>query len=152
VTVTVWWSAPGLIYHSFLNLGEMITVQIYWHQIDEIHLKLWKYHPALVNRKGPILLHDKTRPLVAQLILQKVYQFGYEIFSHPPYSPDLSPTDYYVFKNLDNFLTNKHFRNQVDSKNAFNDFITSRTPEFYVTGINKLVSRWSMCIESNGFY
>ena len=67
-------------------------------------------------------------------------------------SPDLSPTDYHFFKHLDNFLREKCFKNQDDAKNAFNDFIASRTPEFYETGINKLVSSWQKCIPSNGSY
>lgn len=152
VMVTVWWSASGLIHHSFLNPGETITAEIYCQQIDEMHLKLQQHHPALVNRKGPILLHDNARPHVAHLTLQKLNNLGYEILPHPAYSPDLSPTDYHFFKHLENFLRDKCFINQDDAKNAFNDFIASRTPEFYDTGIKKLVSRWSKCIQSLGSY
>ena len=35
---------------------------------------------------------------------------------------------------------------------AFNDFIASRTPDFYANGINKLVSHWQKCDDSNGSY
>lgn len=152
VMVTVWWSAAGLIHHSFLNPGETITAEKYCQQIDKMHQKLRQQRPALVNRKGPILLQDNARPHVAQLTLQKLNELGYETLPHPPYSPDLSPTDYHFFKHLDNFLQEKCFKNQDDAKNAFNDFIASRTPEFYETGINKLVSRWQKCIDSMGSY
>ncbi|CAE1234687.1 SETMAR [Acanthosepion pharaonis] len=40
VMVTVWWSAAGLIHHSFLNPGETITAEKYCRQIDEMHQKL----------------------------------------------------------------------------------------------------------------
>jgi len=83
---------------------------------------------------------------------KKLNQFGYKILSYPPYSLDLSPTDYHYFKNLDNFLRDKYFRNQDDAKNAFIDLITSITPEFCVTVINKLISRWSKCVKSNGLH
>lgn len=152
VMVTVWWTAAGLIHHSFLNPGETITAEKYCNQIDEMHQKLRQQRPALVNRKGPILLHDNARPHVAQPTLQKLNELGYETLPHPPYSPDLSPTDYHFFKHLDNFLQEKCFKNQDDAKNAFNDFIASRTPEFYATGINKLISRWQKCVDSNGCY
>jgi histone-lysine N-methyltransferase SETMAR len=144
IMMTVWWSAAGVIHHSFLNPGETITAEKYCHQIDEMHQKLRQQHPALVNRKRPILLHDNARPHVARPTLQKLNELGYETLPHPPYSPDLSPTDYYFFstKHLDHFLTKKCFKNQNDVKNAFNDFIASRTPDFYSSGINKLVSRW----------
>lgn len=152
IMVTVWWSAAGLIHHSFLNPGETITAEKYCQQIDIMHQKLRQQRPVLVNRKGPILLHDNARPHVAQQTLQKLNELGYESLPHPPYSPDLSPTDYHFFKHLDNFLQEKCFKKQDDAKNAFNDFIASRTPEFYETGINKLVSCWQKCIASNGSY
>lgn len=152
VMVTVWWSAAGLIHHSFLNPGETITAEKYCQQIDEMHQKFRRMCPRLVNMKGPILLHDNARPHVAQPTLQKLNALGYETLPHPPYSPDLSPTDYHFFKHLDNFLREKCFKNQDDAKNAFNDFVASRTPDFYSTGINKLVSRWQKCVDSNGFY
>lgn len=152
VMVTVWWSTAGLIHHSFLNPGDTITAEKYCHQIDEMYQKLRLMCPALVNRKGPILLHDNARPHVSMMTRQKLHELGFETLDHPPYSPDLSPTDYHFFKHLDNFLCNKSFKNQDDAKNAFNDFIDSRNPEFYSTGINKLLSRWQKCINSDGSY
>ena len=152
VMVTVWWSAAGLIHHSFLNPGETITAEKYCQQIDEMHQKLQRMCPRLVNMKGPILLHDNARPHVAQSTLQKLNELGYETLPHPPYSSDLSPTDYHFFKHLDNYLKEKCFKNQDDAKNAFNDFVASRNPEFYSTGINKLVSRWQKCIDCYGCY
>ena len=150
--VIVWWSAAGLINYNFLNPGETITAEKYCQEIDEMHHKLQRMCPALVNRKGPILLHDNARPHVAQTTLQKLNALGYETLPHPPYSPDLSPTDYHFFKHLDNFLQEKVFNKRDAAENAFRDFIESRTPEFYATGINKLVSCWQKCVDSNGFY
>ena len=149
--VTVWWSAAGVIHHSFLNPGETITTERYCQEIVKMNQKLQQQQPALVNRKGPILLHDNARPHIARLTMQLLNELGYETLSHPPYSPDLSPTDYHFFKHLDIFLQEKYFKNQGDAKTAFNDFIASRKPEFYATGINKLVQRWQKCIDANGF-
>ena len=35
-------------------------------ELDEMHLKLQRLQPALINRKGRILFHDNTRPPIAQ--------------------------------------------------------------------------------------
>ena len=112
-----WWSTVGLIHYSFLNPGEMITPEKYAQQTSEMHQKLQPLQLALINRKGPILLHN-TR-------LQKFNKLGYKVLPHLPYSPDLSPTNYHFFKHLDNFLEGKHFHNQQEAENAFQEFIKS---------------------------
>ncbi|XP_015436815.1 PREDICTED: histone-lysine N-methyltransferase SETMAR-like [Dufourea novaeangliae] len=152
VMVTVWWSRRGIIHYNFLKPGETVTSVKHCHEIDKVHKKLKDLCPILVNRKGPILLHDNARPHVSRITVQKLNELGYETLPHPPYSPDLSPTDYHLFKHLKIFLREKNFKTQAAAENAVEEFIASRTPEFYDTGINKLVLRWQKCIESNGSY
>uniref|UniRef100_A0AAF5DCR7 Mos1 transposase HTH domain-containing protein n=1 Tax=Strongyloides stercoralis TaxID=6248 RepID=A0AAF5DCR7_STRER len=152
VMVTVWWSAEGIIHYEFLKPGETITAESYCQQIEEMHKKLCQKRPALVNRKGPILLHDNARPHVSKKTLQKLGELGYETLPHPAYSPDLAPTDFHFFKHLDHFLNEKIFNNEEDIKTAFEDFIASRSQDFYQNGINKMVSRWQQCIDSTGSY
>ena len=96
--VTVWWSATSLIHYGFLNPSKIITSEKYAEQTDEPHWKLQGLQPALIDRKGPILLYDNAQLHVTQPTLQKLNELGYEVLPHPPYSPDLLPTDYHFFK------------------------------------------------------
>ena len=84
---------------------------------------------ALVSRKGPILLHDYSWPHVEQPVLQKLNELGYEVLCYPPYSLDLSPTDYHFFKHLDNFLQGRCFHNQQDAANAFLELASPEVQE-----------------------
>ena len=88
---------------------ETIISEKYAQQIDEIHQLLQHLQPALVNRKGPILLHDNAQLHVTLMIklLQKVNELGYKVLPHPPYSSDLSPINYHFLKHLDSFLQGK---------------------------------------------
>ena len=63
--------------------------------------ELQRLQPALVNRKGSIL-HNNTQLHVVQPMLQKLNELGCKVLPHPPYLPDLLPTDYGSFKHLDN--------------------------------------------------
>ena len=87
------------------------------------HQKLQCLQPALVNRMGPVLLHDTAQPHVAQPMLQKLNKLGYTVLLHPLYSPDLSSTNYNLFKHLNNFLQGKCFYNQQGTENAFRNFM-----------------------------
>ena len=102
-----------------------LTSEKHAQQIDEMHQKLQCLQLAVVNRKGLIVLHNDTRPHVTQPMLQKLNELGYEVFPYLPYSPDLLATDYRFFKHLENFLQGKHFHNQQDAENAFQEIIES---------------------------
>ena len=141
----------SLIHYSCLNLGETITSEKYTQQIDEMHWKLQCLQLALLNRKVSVLLHN-TRLHVTKPTLQKVNELGYKVLPHPPYSPDLSPTNYHFFKGLDNFLQRKCFYNQQEGENAFQEFLKSRGTNFYTTRLNKLNSLWQKCVDCNGSY
>ena len=125
VMVAVWWSAICLIYCSFLNPGKTITSEKYAQQIDEMHQKLQCLPLALVNRKGPILLHDNARLHVAQPTLYQLKELEYKVLPHLPYSHDLSSTNQHFLKHLDNFLQGKCFHNQQEAENAFQEFVKS---------------------------
>ena len=90
----------------------------YAKQINEMHWKLQCLQPSLVNRKGPNLLHDNAWPHVAQSMLQKLNKLGYKVLPHLPYSPDLSPTDYF-FEHLNNFLQGKWFHKPAGGRKCF---------------------------------
>ena len=133
--VTVWRSVAHLIHYSVQDPGKTITSEKYVQQTDEMHQKLQCLQPALVNKMGPVL-HNSARPPITQPALQRLNELGYEVLPHPPYSPDLSPTDYHFFKHLDNFLKVKYFHNHQDAENAFQEFVESQSMGFYEIGIN----------------
>ena len=145
-----WSLFGGLIYYSFLSPGEAFTSKKYAQQIDELHGKLQGLQPALINRSGPILLQDNIQSHIAQPTLQKLNNLDYEVFPHPPHSPDLSPTNYHFFKHLDNFLQRKCFLNQQEAENAFQESVKSQSMNFYTTAINKFIFHWQKCIDCNG--
>ena len=97
--------------------------------------------PAIVNRKTPMLLHDNARPHVTQQTLEKLNELKIETVPHPPYSPDLSPTDYHFFQALDYFLSGKLLKNKDSPKQVFQEFLASRTLNCCQIEILKLVFR-----------
>ena len=106
----------------------------------------------MLNRKDMILHHDNVRPHAALGTRQKIAEVGWEILSHPPYSPNIAPSDYHLFLSLQNFLTGKKFKNEEDVKQALVQFFASKDETFFKNGIYKLPSRWQEIINNNGNY
>ena len=94
----VWSTTPFWILVKPLHPRSMLSKSMV-----HLHQKLQHLQPALVNRMVPIMLHDNIHLHVTQPTLQKLNELGYEVWPHPPHSPDFSPTDYHFFKDLNNF-------------------------------------------------
>ena len=59
--------------------------------------------------KGIVLLHDDARPQAANRTQELIGSFGWEQLNHPPYSPDLAPSDYHVFLHLKKHLGGQRY-------------------------------------------
>ena len=74
------------------------------------------------------------------------------MFDHPPYSPDLAPSDYHLFPNMKTWLATQRFDDDAELQAGVNEWLKSQAATFYDDGINKLVHRYDKCLNLNGDY
>lgn len=79
--------------------------------------------------------------------IQKV-QMGGLLVSLVSYSPDLTPTDYHLFRSLWNHMRRITFDNENYLKNWLNNIFDTR-PNFWRNGVDKLVKSWKKTKRSN---
>jgi len=82
-------------------------------------------------RDKVILQHDNIRPHVAKVL--KTY-LKWEILSHPPYSPNVAPSDYHLFRSMAHGLADQHFRSYEEVKNWIDSSIASKDDQFFDAG------------------
>ena len=63
---------------------------------------------------------------------------GFEIFPQPPYSPDMAPSDFYLFTNLKSHLQSTQYGGNEVVIEAVNEFLGDQEKVFYFEGIKKL--------------
>ena len=71
---------------------------------------------------------------------------------HPPYSPELAPSDYLLLHSLQYHLNGKTIDSNEAVKNELIQFFASKNQTFYESGIMKLTGKWQKVIEHNGQY
>lgn len=148
----VWWDHIGIIHFELLKMGQTITADIYCQQLERLREVLKAKRSALVNR-GRIVFHqDNARPHTAKVTQMKIKGFDWDILQHPPYSPDISPSDFHLFRSLQHFLVGKRFEDIDAIKIALTEFFDSKKPSFYEEGFQKLVQRWSDVVNNDGEY
>jgi len=78
--------------------------------------------------------------------------FHWDTFDHPPYSPDLAPSDFYLFSKMKEHLAVKRFTDDEDLQHAVIDWLNSQAAVWYEEGISKLVSWYHKCLNVQGDY
>ena len=76
----------------------------------------------------------------------------FEQLNRPPYSPDLAPSDYYRFRNLNSHLRGTRFRDDDELKAATEAWFEDQIDDFYFKGIDCLKEKWAKCIEVKADY
>ena len=84
----------------------------------------------LVNRKC-ITFHQEARRHASLLTRQKLLQLGWEVLIHPPYSPDIAPSDFHLFRSLQNSLNGKSFSSLEDCKRHLEQFLAQKYKIFW---------------------
>ena len=62
-------------------------------------------------RKSVSILHDNARSQAARQTVILLERFGWEIITHPPYSPDLACSNFHLFPKLKEHLSGMRFNN-----------------------------------------
>lgn len=152
VMLTVFWDAEGPVFCDYLEEQRTINSQYYSDML------LNKVKPAMrekrrgSQRRGVILQQDNARPHTAQITRETIEKMGWEVLPHPPYSPDLAPSDFHLFGPLKEALRGKRFQDNEDVKKFVGNWLKRQDKEFFAAGIKKLVVRWNKCINVQGDY
>ena len=102
--------------------------------------------------KGVVLLHDNARPHTAARTNALIKRFNWEIFDHPPYSPDLAPSDYHLFSKMKVWLATQRFHSNEELMDGVNNWLHTLAAPFFDEGLQKLVSRYDKCLNVDGNY
>ena len=148
--LSVWWDFKGIVYFELLPRNQTINSHVYCRQLMKLDKEIEEKRPELVTRKGVIFHQDNARPDRSLVTRKKLLELGWEVMPRPPYGSDLAPSDYHLFRSLQNHLNGKSFDSNEAIKNEFIQFFASKNQTFYESGIMKLTERWQKVIEHNG--
>jgi histone-lysine N-methyltransferase SETMAR len=106
-----------------------------------------------LQKKKNITFHQDNAPAhKSVLAMGKLRDLHYELLEHPPYSPDLAPSDFYLFPKLKLFLAGLRFSLNQETIAAVEGYFADLTKNHYRDGILALKHRWNKCIGLKGNY
>jgi histone-lysine N-methyltransferase SETMAR len=72
---------------------------------------------------------------------------GWEIFEHPPYSPDLAPSNFHLFPNKKKHLHAKRFKSH-NFKHEVQTWLCGQDPTSYQQGSENWNSHLDKCLKT----
>ena len=76
-------------------------------------------------------MHDSAPAHRALTTQQKLAYLGIHCLDHPPYSPDLTPSDYHLFPGLEKQLNGRHFSSDAEVIAAAETWLDGQLSEFF---------------------
>ncbi|GBM17410.1 hypothetical protein AVEN_119452-1 [Araneus ventricosus] len=105
-----------------------------------------------LKRKVVLFHQDNARPHVSTMTGWILYKLEWDLMQHPPCSPDMAPSDFYLFSHLQLHLDGAILNSNEEVINEGDLFLDSRTPLFFAEGTEKLAKRWQTIVDLIGGY
>jgi len=100
VLASIFWDQDGILLNDYLPKGQTINAEYY------SSLLLKEKRRGKVT-KGVLFFHDNAPAHRALATQNKLAYLGFQCLDHPPYSPDLAPSDYHLFPGPKKQLTRR---------------------------------------------
>ena len=100
----------------------------------------------------PLLLHDNAPAHRSHVGQAAILESGFKEMHHPPYSPDMAPSDYHLFSNLKQHLRSQMFSTDDELKYATKVWLKEQSELLYFTGIEKHRQCYKLCIDKGDDY
>ena len=75
-----------------------------------------------------------------------------KVLNHPPYSPDLSPCDFFLFTRLKSMLSGNKYTSRSSLGSAIYQFLQQIPKEDYLSAFRDWLKRLQKCVSVKGEY
>lgn len=148
---TVFWDKEGILLIEWLPRGTTINSEYYIKVLQKLREAIKTERRGKLTR-GVLLQQDNARPHTSQATMAAISDLGFELVPHPPYSPDLAPSDFWLFGQMKEPLRGHQYSSVQALASAINQWVRGTPREFFAAGIEKLPERWQKCVNLQGTY
>jgi histone-lysine N-methyltransferase SETMAR len=114
---TIFFKTTGMVQIDCLEKGTTVTSDYYIENCLNPVIKEINKHRPPSGTTSMKFLHDNARPHVTKAVKTHLNEAGFTIIRHPPNSPDLAPSDFWLFDqiktNLDDHASVKSQKSQI---------------------------------------
>ena len=156
-------TSNGMLYAIFFDLkgpvpqipvpkGSSVTGKFYRESVLTQLVDFYQKRRLRTGVRGIKLLHDNASAHKSATVQEYLKESGLDVLDHPPYSPDLSPCDFWLFPRLKEMLAGHRFESCCGIGSAVYQCLQHIPIEDYWAVSRKWVDRCKMCMEADVAY
>jgi histone-lysine N-methyltransferase SETMAR len=142
--------SQGIVHKEFVPEGRTVNAEFYKGVMDRHLKRIQRVGPISFCSRDFFLLHDNAPAHKAASVCQFLTPENVTTLYHPPYCPDLSPPDYFLFPKLKMKLKGLHLADVAEIQGAVTDKEGPKKGIF--AAFQKLHDCAVACMYANGAY
>ena len=151
------YDSKGIIHHEFVPHefvpeGQTVTGSFYLSVLERLWKRIRHVRPEYSAPGSWFLLHDNALVHRAVAVQEFLARKHVCMLHHPPYSPDLSPSDYFLFPKLKLPLKGCLFEDVQYIQSAVTLSLRAIPQEDMQRSFQSLLDRATRCIDAEGMY
>jgi len=131
------WDQDGILLIHYLQKGQTINAEYYSSLLVQLKDILKEKRCGKVT-KGVLFLHDNTPAHRALATQKKLAYLSFHCLDYPPYSPDLTSSDYHLFTGLKIQWKVSHFSSDAEFIVAAETWLDGQTSDFFFEWLAKV--------------
>ena len=140
VLASIFWDQDGILLIDYLPKGQTINAEYYSSLLVQLKDILKEKCRGKVTKRV-LFLHDNALSHRALATQKKLAYMGFHCPDHPPYSPDLAPSDYHLFPGLKKQLKGCHFLSNAEVIAAAVTWLDGQLSKFFFEWFTKVRAR-----------
>ena len=152
-TVLVYfYNSKGIIHHAFVPEGQTVTGSFHLSVLERLWKRIRRVRPEYSAPGSWFHLHDNSPVHRAVPVQECLARKQVCVLHHPPYSPDLSPCDYFLLPKLKLPLKGRLFEDAQYIQAAVTSSLRAIPQEDVQRSFQSLLDRATRCISAEGMY
>lgn len=142
VMISVIWGITGIISITMLPIDQKFNRNFF-------EQKVLGDLSSTIKTNGFFLHMDNARP---HLVHEKLKELGIKRLEHPPYSPDLAPSDFFLFGYLKKLLEGEEFDSEIELFDRVTEILKEISKSVLKSVYDEWMNRLLIVQESKGNY
>lgn len=147
--ITVAWNYKGVISITFLPKGEHFSRAFFFDTVIQDIVNVFSEKRPTMGVKGITIHMDNARP---HLITEKLENIGMKRMPHPPYSPDIAPSDFFLFGIMKRSIEGKEFKTEEEIVEWVRHFLVTFPKYHFQEAYHEWTRRLHWVIDHKGEY